>query len=66
MIEGALLFAEIALFAALLLTVKRMARKDRPPNMGLFSYLESGDDVPKTKTKTKTNTKTHRRGDSRA
>jgi hypothetical protein len=49
MIEGALLFAELALFGALLLAVKRMARNDRKSSMGLFSYHESETDTSKTK-----------------
>jgi len=49
MIEGALLFAELALFGALLLAVKRMARNDRKSNMGLLSYNESVKDASKAK-----------------
>jgi hypothetical protein len=49
MIEGALLFAELALFGALLLAVKRMARNDHKSSMGLFSYHESEVDTPKGK-----------------
>jgi hypothetical protein len=49
MIEGALLFAELALFGALLLAVKRMARNDSKSHMGLFSYRESDADASKAK-----------------
>ena len=49
MSEGALLFAELALFGALLLAVKRMSRNDRKSNMGLFSYHESETDASKAK-----------------
>lgn len=38
MIEGLLLLAEIVLFAALLLGVRRTSRNNHSVNLGIFSY----------------------------